>query len=461
VSTGTEASAYALLADGTTIEIRAARPGDFDAVRDMHAKMSPDNLYLRFFSFSTIAAEREAHRVCREPAPDHGALLAVLDGQVVGCSSYECADDGSRSADVAMAVADEMHSRGAGTLLLEHLISLARSRGVRAFTAETLVENALMLQVFADAGLPVHRTVADGVYEFRFPLPADEADAALGTYRDAVAERERSADVASLRHILTPASVAVIGASRRPASIGWAILQNITTGNFPGAVYAVNPGAAELNGVPCVPSAAALPGEIDLAVVAAPAAAVPGIAGQCGQRGVRALVVITAGLSGAARAELLGICRRHGMRLVGPACFGVANTSIALDATFAARHPMPGSAGLALQSGGVGVVLLEHLSRLGIGISSFVSLGDKDDVSGNDMLLWWESDPATKLAVLYLESFGNPRKFARTARRLGRTKPVLIVNVGRSAAGRRLAAARAAVAVAPPSPGRPCSSRPA
>ena len=249
MSTGTEASAYALLADGTTIEIRAARPGDFDAVRDMHTKMSPDNLYLRFFSFSTVAAEREAHRVCREPAPDHGALLAVLDGEVVGCSSYECADDGSRSAEVAMAVADEMHSRGVGTLLLEHLISLARSRGVHAFTAETLVENALMLQVFADAGLPVHRTLSDGVYDFTFPLPADESDAALGTYRDAVAERERSADVASLRHILTPASVAVIGASRRPASIGWAILQNITTGNFPGAVYAVNPGAAELNGV--------------------------------------------------------------------------------------------------------------------------------------------------------------------------------------------------------------------
>ena len=450
MSTGTEASAYALLADGTTIEIRAARPSDFGAVRDMHIKMSPDNLYLRFFSFSTIAAEREARRICREPAPDHGALLAVLDGEVVGCGSYECADDGSRSAEVAMAVADEMHSRGVGTLLLEHLISLARSRGVRAFAAETLVENALMLQVFADAGLPVHRTLSDGVYDFTFPLPADESDAALGTYRNAVAERERSADVASLRHILTPASVAVIGASRRPASIGWAILQNITAGNFPGAVYAVNPGVAELNGVPCVPSAAALPEEVDLAVVAVPAAAVPGIAGQCGQRGVRALAVITAGLSGAARAELLGICRRHGMRLVGPACFGVANTSIALDATFAARHPEPGKAGLALQSGGVGVVLLEHLSRLGIGISSFVSLGDKNDVSGNDMLLWWESDTATKLAVLYLESFGNPRKFARTARRLGRAKPVLTVNLGRSAAGRRLAAARAAAAVAPP-----------
>ena len=242
-----------------------------------------------------------------------------------------------------MAVADDMHNRGVGTLLLEHLISLARSQGLRAFTAETLAENTLMLQVFADAGLPAHRALADGVYDLTFPLPAGEADAALGTYRDAVAERERSADVASLRHALTPASVAVIGASRRPGSAGRAILRNIVTGNFAGPVYAVNPGVAELDGVPCVPSVAALPDQVDLAVVAVPADAVPGIAEECGRRGVRALVVITAGLDGAARAELLGICRRHGMRLVGPACFGVANTSISLDATFAARHPRPGS----------------------------------------------------------------------------------------------------------------------
>jgi len=152
VSTGSEASAYALLTDGTTIEIRPTRPGDFDAVREMHAKMSSDNLYLRFFGVSALAAEQEARRICREPALDHGALLAVLDGEVVGCGSFEVTDDGSRSAEVAMAVADDMHSRGVGTLLLEHLISLARRRGVRAFTAETLAENALMLQVFADAG---------------------------------------------------------------------------------------------------------------------------------------------------------------------------------------------------------------------------------------------------------------------------------------------------------------------
>ena len=169
-----------------------------------------------------------------------------------------------------------------------------------------------MLRVFADAGLQAHRALADGVYDLTFPLPTGEADVTLGSYRDAVAERERSADVASLRHVLAPTSVAVIGASRRPGSVGRAILHNIVTGGFSGPVYAVNPAVTELDGVPCVPSAAALPGEVDLAVIATPAAAVVGIAAECGQRGVKALVVLAAGLSGAGRTELLGICRRHG-----------------------------------------------------------------------------------------------------------------------------------------------------
>ena len=445
----TEPVTYALLTDGTTVEIRPSRPDDFDAVRDMHAKMSPENLYMRFFGISRVAAEQEARRVCREPAADRAALLATLDGRVVGCISYQ--RTGDESAEVAMAVADDMHSRGIGTLLLEHLISLARGQSLRTFVAETLAENAPMLDVFAHAGLRPHRTLADGVYELSFPLPGGEDDAGSGAYRDAVAERERSADVASLRHVLTPASVAVIGVSRRARSVGRAILENIIDAGFPGRIYAVNPSAGEreAGGVPWVPSAAALPEPVDLAVIAAPAAAVAGIADDCGRRGVKALVVTASGLDAAARAELLAICRRHGMRLVGPTSFGVANPAAALDATFSAHHPGTGRVGLALQSGGVGIVLLEHLSRLGIGISSFVSLGDKDDVSGNDMLLWWQSDAATKLALLYLDSFGNPRKFARTARAMGRAIPVLTVNAGRSPAGRRLAAVRAAAEAAP------------
>jgi len=447
VSADAEPRVYALLTDGTTIEIRPARADDLDAVRNMHEKLTPDSLYLRFFSMSPSAAGQEALRLCRPPAPDHAALLALMEGELIGCGSYECDDPPSRSAEVAFTVADDMHNRGVGMLLLEHLISLGRNRGLHAFTAETLSENALMLRVFADAGLQAHRALADGVYHLTFPLPTGEADVALGTYRDAVAKRERSATVASLRHVLAPASVAVIGAGRRPGSVGRAILHNIMTGGFPGPVYAVNPAVAELDGVPCVPSVAALPEHVDLAVIATPAAAVTGIAEECGRRGVKGLVVLTAGLDGAGRTELLDICRRHGMRMVGPASFGVADTSAGLDATFAARHPEPGSAGLALQStGGTGFVLVEHLSRIGIGISSLVSLGDKDDVSGEDMLLWWESDTSTKLALLYLESIANPPKFARTARRVGRSVPVLTVIVGRSMTGRRLAGARATAA---------------
>ena len=447
MSADAEPNVYALLNDGTTIEIRAARPDDFDAVRDMHAKMSPDNLYLRFFSMSPLAGEQEARRICREPAPDHAALLAVLDGEVVGCATLERYGAGSGSAEVAFTVADDLHNRGVGMLLMEHLISLGRGRDIRAFTAETLSENAAMLRVFADAGLQAQRSLVDGVYDFTFPLPSGEEDIALDAYRDAVAERERSADVASMRHVLAPASVAVIGAGRRDGSVGRAILRSIVSGGFPGPVYAVNPAAAELDGVPCLPSAAALPEGVDLAVIAAPAAAVTGIAEECGRREVKALVVLAAGLDGAGRAEMLDICRRYGMRMVGPASFGVADTSAGLDATFAGHHPKLGSAGLAFQStGGTGFALVQHLSRIGVGISSLVSLGDTDDVSGTDMLLWWDSDPATKLALLYVESIRNPPKFARTARHVGRRLPILTVIVGRSITGRRLAGARAAAA---------------
>ena len=263
-----------------------------------------------------------------------------------------------------------------------------------------------------------------------------------------MAARESYADVASLRHLLRPASVAVIGASRRRGSQGREILHNIVTGGFAGPVYAVNPHARSMEGLRCVHSVAGLPRQLDLAVIAVPAPTVPQVAAECGHRGVRSLVVITSGL-GAQGADLLAICRRHGMRLVGPNCFGVDVPGIGLDATFAAGRPLPGAAGVVVQSGGVGVSLLAHLSRLGIGVSSFASVGNKYDVSSNDMLTWWEQDGQTKLAVLYVESFGSPRKFARTARRVGQRMPVLTVISGRSAAGQRAAATHTAAAATP------------
>jgi acyl-CoA synthetase (NDP forming)/GNAT superfamily N-acetyltransferase len=445
---GTADGVYALLTDGTTVLIRQAGPRDEDAVRQMHAHMSQANMYLRFFSLSPRSADREAKRVSRPPDFTHCALLAWLGDQLVGVASYEpTAMPGIT--EIAFAVSDHMHGRGVASLLLDHLISTARLRGVRAFTAQTLADNVAMLRVFAHAGLAASRQVSDGVIETTFPLPADEADRGLHSYLDSVARRERFADVASLRHLLEPASVAVVGASRKPGRVGHAILRNMIDAGFTGRLYAVNPHATSVLGVRTVPAVAELPEPPDLAVIAVPPAHVTAVAEDCGRRGVRALVVVTAEIGTETGSELLAACRRHGMRLVGPNCFGVAVPSLGLNATFAGGQPRPGSAGLVMQSGGIGIAVLDHLTRLGIGVSSFASVGDKYDVSSNDMLMWWEQDERTRLAVLYVESFGSPRRFAQTARRVARQFPVLTILGGRSAAGQRAAASHTAAAATP------------
>ena len=438
------AGTYALLTDGSTVEVRPARAEDFEAVRAMHAALSPDNMYLRFFSMSPSAAEQEARRVCREPDSEHAALLAWQDGRLAGVGAYELSGKPG-VAEVSFAVPDDMHGRGIASLLLEHLVWQARQRGLAAFTAETLAENSAMLRVFADAGLPAKRRIAGGTVELTFPLPVGDDNYRLGHYLEAVASRESRADVASLRPLLQPRSVAVVGASRRRATVGRAILHNIVTGGFTGPVYAVNPRAEtlEMEGVPCVASVEDLPGPVDLAVIAVPPPAVPEVAEQCGRHGVRGLIVISES-RGAAGAELLAICRRHGMRLLGPSCFGVIMPWIGLDATFTAGHPVRGVAGLMVQSGGVGIALLEQMSRLGIGVSSFASAGDKYDVSPTDLLTWWAQDEVTQLAILYVESFGNPRKFAGAARRVAQRMPVLTVIGARSPAGHRAASHTAA-----------------
>jgi acyl-CoA synthetase (NDP forming)/GNAT superfamily N-acetyltransferase len=460
---------YALLADGTTVEIRPAAPGDFDAIKAMHEAMSPANSYLRFFSMSRTAGEREAGRLTREPGPDHVALLALADGQLVGTASYEVvrrpaphgtgeggAETGSAAApglgdtaEVAFAVADSMHQRGIATLLLEHLVSLARAQQVRAFTAETLSENTPMLRVFSDVGLPATSHREDGVVLVTIPLPPDDTGTDLDAYLDKVSRREQSANVASLRHVFTPESVVVIGAGRRHGGVGRSVIDNILAGGYEGHLYAVNPHAEQISGVPCFPDVAGLPEAPDLAVIAVPPAGVTGAAQACGSLGVHGLVVLTAGLDNAQSADLLAICRRHGMRLIGPNCFGIAVPAIGLDATFSATNPIPGRAGLVMQSGGLGFAMVDQLTRLGIGISSFASVGNKLDVSSNDMLMWWEQDEVTRVAVLYIESFGNPRKFARTARRVGARMPVLTVHAGRSAAGQQAAASHTAAVATP------------
>jgi len=356
-------------------------------------------------------------------------------------------------AEAAVTIADGMHRRGIATLLLEHLVSLARARGVKALAAEVLADNYAVLHVLTDSGLAVRRRWDNGVCELSMPVPRVAALGEASAYLDAVAGRDRHADVASLEPPLNPRSVAVVGAGRRPGSIGRMILLNIRDAGFVGRLYAVSPGGGDMDGIPCIPcipSVAALPEAPDLAVVTVPAARVVEVARECGFRGVKALAVVTAGLTTAQESGLMEATRRGGMRLAGPASFGIAVPGIGLAATPAVRQPPSGRVGLIVQSGGVGAALLEQFCRLGIGISSFAAVGGKLDVSSTDMLQWWEADDITELALLHLESFGNPRRFARTARRVSAKFPVLTVHAGRSAPSHRAAASHTAAAAAPP-----------
>ncbi|WP_414166606.1 GNAT family N-acetyltransferase [Streptoverticillium reticulum] len=436
---------HALLADGTTVRVRQAGPGDRAAVLRLYERMSPENLRLRFFSAGSGSGRQAAEHLCAPARPGERALLAEADGEAVGVAEYHADPAVPGRADIALAVADHWHHRGVGTLLLEHLADAARADGLDVFTADALSENYPVLRVFSDLGLPLKRRFDGPEVHVTVGLSQDEH------YLSAVESRGRTADVASLGPLLRPRSVAVVGAGRRPGSVGRAILHNVRAGGFTGCVAAVNPHARAIEHVPCHPTVSALPEAPELAVLAVPAAAVPSVADECGRCGVRALLVVTSGLDAGQAAALRAACRRYGMRLVGPNCLGLANTEqgVGLDATFAARVPLPGTAGVATQSGGVGIALLSGLSRLGIGVSSFVSLGDKYDVSGNDLLQWWEGDGRTRLAVLHLESFGNPRAFSRTARRVGRRMPLLTVDAGRSEAGRRAAASHTAAAATP------------
>ncbi|MER5599734.1 GNAT family N-acetyltransferase [Streptomyces sp. NPDC002265] len=435
---------HALLADGTTVCIRPVLPGDRGRLQGFYEEMSPENLRLRFFGPSRRSAAMAADRACAPARPGYRALLAEVEGRVIGLAEYDSGGDdgGKEAAEISIAVADGLHHRGVGTLLAEHLVSAARAAGITTFTAYALSENHEVLRLFADLGLRTCRRFEGPEVRCTIHLDQDE------TYLSAVEARGRAADVASLLPLLRPSCVAVVGAGRTPGSVGRAVLHHLRTGGFTGRLFAVNPKVSSVLGVPCHPSVAALPATPDLVIVAVPAGAVPTVADECGRAGVRALVVVTAGLDHTQAETLLTACRTYGMRLVGPNCLGICHTDagLSLDATFAAGHPRPGTAGVAVQSGGIGIALLDGLSRLGIGVSSFVSLGDKYDVSGNDMLQWWEGDGRTDLALLHLESFGNPRAFSRTARRVTRRIPVLTVDAGRTDAGRKAAASHTAAA---------------
>ncbi|MFJ8114326.1 GNAT family N-acetyltransferase, partial [Streptomyces sp. NPDC096132] len=360
---------HALLADGTTVCIRPVLPGDHGQLQGLYEEMSPENLRLRFFAPSQRSAALAADRACAPARPGYRALLAEVDGRAIGLAEYDTGEEkdggGDKGvAEISIAVADGLHHRGVGTLLVEHLVSAARAAGITTFTADALSENHEVLRLFADLGLRTTRRFEGP--EVRCTIHLDQDD----TYLSAVEARGRAADVASLLSLLRPSAVAVVGAGRTPGSVGRAVLHHLHTGGYTGRLFAVNPKVTSLLGVPCHPSVAALPKTPDLVIVAVPAGGVPAVAEECGRAGVRALVVVTAGLDHQQAQALLATCRAYGMRMVGPNCLGISHTEagLSLDATFAAEHPRPGTAGVAVQSGGVGIALLDGLSRLGIGV---------------------------------------------------------------------------------------------
>ncbi|MER7246899.1 GNAT family N-acetyltransferase [Kribbella sp. NPDC000426] len=437
-----------LASDGSVVRIRPVRADDEPALEAMNGRVSDESIYLRFFGINRLMADEYTRHLAVEH-DGHVALVAEYGGDLVGIASYELLRPGE--AEMAFLVQDSVHGRGIGTLLLEQLAATARENGIQRLRADTLGENAKMLRVLVDSGFEQARRLDSGVVE----LVLDTAYHPLTLER--MADRERAAENRSLHRLFSPQTVAVIGAGRKPGGIGHEVLRNIVKGGFTGSVYAVNPHAALIADVSTYPSITAVPRQVDLAVIAVPAEQVADVLTECGQAGVGGAVVLTAGFSelGAAGPELqqqmLAVARRHSIRLVGPNCLGLVNTAsaVSLNATFAEVTPTPGALAIAAQSGAVGIAVLEHAGRTGLGISEFVSLGNKVDVSGNDVLLHWWADQRTTVIGLYLESFGNPRKFGGLARMIGRTKPILVVKGGRSAGGRRAGASHTAAAATP------------
>ncbi len=446
----TELEADVLLADGRAASIRPITPDDSERIRALHASLSDEAVYFRFFTFHRTLSEVELEHFTGVDYLDRLALVAFVDGELVGVARYD-RPPGRDEAEVAFTIRDDQQGRGLGTVLLEHLASAARARGIRRFVADTLSDNAKMLGVFRGAGFAERTSFEAGVV--RVTLELDPSPA----YLVKVEERDRLAAVASIERLMRPASIAVIGASRRARTIGHELLVNLASGGFTGRIYPVNPAGGVIAGLKVYGSVSEIPETVDLAVIAVAAAQVPSVVSQCGRSGVGGLVVISAGFAETGEAgraserEILGMARWFGMRVIGPNCMGIVNTDpeISMNATFSPVAPVRGTLGFSSQSGGLGIAILNEATRRDLGVSSFVSIGNKVDVSGNDLLRYWEVDPATSVILMYLESFGNPRHFARISRRISHTKPIVAVKSGRSASGSRGASSHTAAMATP------------
>ena len=425
-----------VLRDGTTAHLRPITPQDAEALQRMHVAQSPESAFLRFFVPMPKLSEQLLQQFTHVDHITRVAIIALIGGEIVGVTRYDRIDE--QQAEVAFNISDAHHGRGLGSVLLEHLTAAARERGIHRFVADVLPQNQKMVAVFRDAGYEVTHHPNHEMIALAFDI--DPTDRSLAVME----AREHRSEATSLRTLLEPTSIAVIGAGRDPDSVGAQALQHILDAGFTGRVCVVNPKVDELQGVRSYAGVGEVPGPVDVALIAVPAGAVLEVVRECGLAGVRGLIVMSGGFAETGeedgldrQRELVRVARLHGMRVVGPSSMGLLNTNprVRLNASMAAQLPPLGGLGLFSQSGSLGVAVLASAGRRALGISSFVSAGNRADVSGNACMQYWEEDPDTAVVGLYLESIGNARKFSRIARRLAHKKPVVVVKSGVSGYG--------------------------
>ena len=424
-----------VLLDGSPAHLRPILATDADGLVAFYARVSEQSKYFRFFAPYPTLSERDVQRFTQVDHQSRVAFVVTIGPDIVAVGRYDSIDD--VEAEVAFLVEDAHQGRGIGQLLLEHLAQAGRERGVGKFVAEVLPENVRMIQVFREMGYHVEGGYEDGVMHLVFPI--EPTDTAVGVMRT----REHRADHRSIERFFTARSVAVIGASRRQDTVGRTLVRNLVLGGFAGRVYAVNRAAESVAGLPAYATVQEIPDPVDLAIVAVPAETVQEVVLDCAAKGVHGLVVISSGFAETGedgrkrQRQLVGLARSYGLRLVGPNCLGVINTAteVSLNASLSPIMPPRGRVGFFCQSGALGVAILEKVDRRGLGLSTFVSAGNRADVSGNDLLQYWADDDATEAVLLYLESIGNPRKFSRVARQVARIKPVVAVKSGRTTQG--------------------------
>ncbi len=433
-----------LLKDGSRMSLRPIKGDDVERWLAFISRLSDRTKYLRFHYVPRLGRE-DAIRYCNVDYRDAFAFVAEVlrerRKEIIAIGRYYRLPN-KTTAEVAFVIEESYQGKGIGTKLMEWLANVARDNGITTFEASVLAENEEMMTVFRDYGFHIISHLEEGEYNVSFPI------ARTGRVVQKEEERERVSTLTSLRSVLSPHSVAVIGASRQEGTIGQLIFECIMESRFSGVVYPVNPNAESVRSVKAYASVIDVPGDIDLAVVVVPARLVVGVVDECGRKKIRSIIVISDGFrecgsEGAAReAELRYLTLGHGMRLVGPNCMGVINTdpAVSMNASFSPYYPRHGNIAFLSQSGAMGLAILDYVSNIDMGISSFLSVGNRADISSNDLLQYWEQDPATEVILLYLESFGNPRKFARIARRVSASKPIVAVKSGTTAAGSRAAA---------------------